>query len=202
MIPMGDPVASEPEATDSGLATAGRSHDSLWKQALGRVRFPALSAAGPSGSRPEHLKECVVARKRSTAQRQLKAPAPLSRTGSAGNLPRSAACITDSRVAFLSKPGTETPRPIRVGELWRRIIAKHAVVDSSSHLQKLFLLHGQCGIAALGGADLLVHLRQCIEKAGANSPEALVVLDLDLRNAFLSLERNSIAASVAELPQH
>ena len=98
----------------------------------------------------------------------------------------------------MSKPGTDTPRPIRIGELWRRVIAKRAVSDSSGHLQKLFLKHGQCGVALPGGADLLVHLRRCVEKAGNGSTEELVVLDLDLRNAFPSLEWDSIEASVAE----
>ena len=50
-----DAEAAEP-AQDRSPA---KSHDSLWKQALGGARFPALSAAGPSGARPEHLKESL-----------------------------------------------------------------------------------------------------------------------------------------------
>ena len=39
-------------------------------------------------------------------------------------LPPSAHWITDTRVVFLRKLGTDTPRPIRVGGVWRRVVAK------------------------------------------------------------------------------
>ena len=136
---------------------------------------------------PNTLRRVWGTAKRSSAQKLLKALAAMSKAGEEGRLPASAAWINDSRVALLSKPGTETPRPIRIGELWRRVIAKKAVAGSSAHLQKFFLKNGQCGVALPGGADLLVHLRQCIEAAGDGSPEELVVLDLELRNGDLEL---------------
>ena len=76
--------------------------------------------------------------------------------------PTTAHWITDSRVVFLRKPGTDTPRPIRVGELWRRVVAKGLAADNRTHLQRLFLAHRQCGVGLPGGAEALVHTRRCL----------------------------------------
>ena len=117
----------------------------------------------------------------------------------AGTLPASALWILDSRVAYLRKPGTDTPRPIRVGKLWKRVVAKRLVHAQREHLQRLFLHHRQCGVGLPSGADALVHLRRCIEQSLAeHGGEAVAVLDLDLRNAFPSLEWDAIEAAVAE----
>ena len=52
------------------------------------------------------------------------------RHGERGTLPTSAHWLTDSRVVFLRKPGTDQPRPIRVGELWRRVVAKGMAAEA------------------------------------------------------------------------
>ena len=114
-------------------------------------------------------------------------------------MPESASWILDSRVVFLRKPGTDAPRPIRVGEMWRRVVAKRLVHAQRTVLQKLFLKHRQCGVGLPGGADALVHLRRSLEQAMAECDgEALALLDLDLRNAFPSLEWDAIEAAVSE----
>ena len=67
------------------------------------------------------------------------------------------------------------------------------------HLQRLFLENRQCGVALPGGADALVHLRRCLEQAAADAgSEAIALLDLDLRNAFPSLEWSAVRAAVGE----
>jgi hypothetical protein len=43
---------------------------------------------------------------------------------SGGLLPESCRWILDSRLIFLQKQKGPKPRPIRVGEVWRRLIAK------------------------------------------------------------------------------
>ena len=48
-----------------------------------------------------------------------------------------------------------------------------------------------------GGSDVLIHLRRCLEAQLEVSEEASVVLDLDLRNAFPSLEWGAIEVAVA-----
>ena len=195
----GDPGADGDDPPDDTADVAPLLPMSLGQQALRGVRFPALSGAGPTGTRPEHLREALLAKRRSVTNRLLRAVAELGRLGRAGELPTSARWILDSRVVFLSKPGSESPRPIRVGEVWRRLIAKRLVHDHQSKLQRLFMGHRQCGVALPGGADALVHLRRCLEQAAHGIGDAMVMLDLDLRNAFPSLEWPSVRAAVRDL---
>ena len=178
---------------------AGSPKLSAYQRALGGVRFPGLTAAGPTGARPEHLRESLQCRKRAQATRLLKALARLVDLGKAGNLPDSCRWILDSKLVFLRKPGTDTPRPIRVGELLRRIIAKRLVSDNQSCLQRLFLSRRQCGVGLPGGAEALIHARRCLEQSAAESDVPLAVLDLDLRNCFPSLEWHAVDAAVREL---
>ena len=194
---VGEP-ASEEHSDDqaAGADVRGHSAASLMQQALSGVRFPALSGAGPSGARPEHLKEALTAKRRAVTNRLLRAVAELGRLGRTGQLPVSARWILDSRVAFLRKPGTDTPRPIRVGELWRRLIAKRVASDQRDKFQRLFFANRQCGVALPGGADALIHLRRCLEQAADRVEDAAVMLDLNLRNAFPSLEWSAVREGV------
>ena len=180
-----------------GEEADARAGSTLRRDALGGVRFPALSGAGPSGMRPEHLNEALLTRRRAVCSRLLRAVAALVKAGRAGQLPEATRWILQSRVVFLRKPGTATPRPIRVGEFWRRVIAKRLVHDSRLRLQRIVAQHRQCGVAMPGGADTLVHLRRCMEQAaGRGELPAAAVLDLDLRNAFPSLEWPAVRAAV------
>lgn len=147
--------------------------------------------------RPEHLEEALLAPRRSVMSGLLRAVARLVVAGHSGSLPPAAGWLTQSRLVFLRKPGTETPRPIRVGEVWRRLVAKRLVADNRTSLQQLLVRSRQCGVALPGGADVLVHLRRCLEEAAESSEEAVAVLDLDLRNAFPSLEWHAVRAAVA-----
>ena len=60
--------------------------------------------------------------------------------------------------------------------------------------------HRQCGVSLPGGADALVHFRRCLEQAaGGIHAEAVAILDLDLRNAFPSIEWQAVRSAVQEL---
>ena len=160
-----------------GSSAASHASASLWGQALQGVRFAALSAPGPSGMRPEHLREALLAGRRSSVNRLLKAIAEVGARGRSGALPLSARWLVDSQVVFLRKPRTQTPRPIRVGEVWRRVVAKQLISCQRDALQRLFLQHRQAGVAMPGGAEALIHLRRCLEQSAELSEEAVVVLD-------------------------
>lgn len=172
------------------------SYADLRKTALSGVRFGALSAAGPSGMRPEHLDSALLTSRRSVTARLLRALAALVSAAERGSLPASAHWITQSRLVYLRKPSSDTPRPIRVGEVWRRIIGKRLVMNNKKALQALFLKARQCGVSVPGGWEALVHARRCLDSALSDFDEAFVLLDLDLRNAFPSLEWSAIRAAV------
>ena len=98
--------------------------ESSSKTALRGVRFRALSGAGPSGARPEHLRELVAVRDRRVSNSLLGALDNFVAAASKGDLPDAARWVLSSRLVFLRKKTGRAPRPIRVGELWRRVIAK------------------------------------------------------------------------------
>ena len=72
------------------------------------------------------------------------------------------------------------------------------MADEREELQQLCLGVRQCGVSLPGGADVLVHIRRCLEPALFESDEAIALLDLDLRNAFPSLEWHSIREALEE----
>jgi len=97
---------SEAAANPVPATTAGR--------ALDGVRFAALSAPGPSGTRPEHLKECLFGRARGAASQLRRAVAEFYEAPASGGLADSARWLLDSRLVFLKKKSGPAPRPVRV----------------------------------------------------------------------------------------
>ena len=89
--------------------------------------------------------------------------------------------VLDSRLVFLKKKTGPAPRPVRIGEVWRRLVGKKLVHETRSEAQGLFLGVRQFGIAIPGGTDVLVHFRGVLEELlQENSDLVLAVLDLDL----------------------
>ena len=82
------------------------------RQSLRGVRFSALSAAGPSGARPEHLRDLLSARSRTATSRMHTATAVMISNGVRETPPDYCRWILDSRLVFLKKKRSETPRPI------------------------------------------------------------------------------------------
>ena len=115
-----------------------------------------------------------------------------------GTLPSSCRWILDSRLIFLKKKSGKTPRPIRIGELWRRVIAKRLVNDTRTHVRQLCFKFRQFGVAFPGGAEILIHFRKMVEELGIDAESPLAVLDLDLANAFPSFEWTAIRDAAAE----
>ena len=133
-----------------------------------------MSAPGPSGARPEHLREALAARSRQAANRLLSAVDSLMAVAARGGLPEELRSLTRSRLVFLNKKHGVKPRPIRVGELLRRMVAKRLAHDNRGELQRFFLRRRQFGIAISVGAEALVHVRADLEahaRAGHDGPQ-------------------------------
>ena len=194
--PPAAPTACEPTPTRPEEHRA----KSISASALGGVHFRAMSGPGPSGARPEHLREMLSVRRRAVVNRLLRKISELVERASSGALPDSARWLLDSRLVFLRKPGKEEPRPIRIGELWRRLVAKRQLHEHRGVIQRRCISARQFGIALPGGAEALIHARIAIEAAvsGDATVGPLVALDLDLRNAFPRFEWDSIQAAVDE----
>ena len=79
------------------------------------------------------------------------------------------------------------PRPIRIGELLRRIIGKRLKTDIQSIVTKTFLEGRQFGAGVPGGADILIAFRMLIEEESRESNLRLAIIDVDLENFFCKL---------------
>lgn len=160
------------------------------------VRFQQLSAPGPSGLRPEHLKELATATRARSRQVFARAMSRFVAAGISGRLPEVARWITDSAVTFVRKPGAAdgaAPRPLRVGEVLRRWIAKRIVVAERDMMRKLFARRRQFGVACPGGAEILLHHRM-MTCGGADG--SVGDWDVDLKNCYGNLYWGAIDVSV------
>ena len=162
------------------------------------VHFRAMSAPGPSGARPEHLREFVAVRDRRIASRLLRAIGKFVDVASSGQLGADSRWILNSRLVFLKKKNTDTPRPIRVGELWRRVVAKRVVELNRTSIKEVCFEARQFGVAVPGGADALIYFRAELEKKLQESDIVIAAIDVDFKNAFPSLEWDSIRTAVSK----
>jgi hypothetical protein len=83
------------------------------------VRFGALSAPGPSGLRPEHLKAFARCRRARSRHGYEGAMRKFVAAAVRGELPEACWWLTDTAVTLVQKPGATAdaaPRPLRVGE--------------------------------------------------------------------------------------
>ena len=97
--------------------------------------------------------------------------------------------IMDSRLVYIAKKSGTVPRPIRVGEIWRRLISKHLLHRHEAKVRHVMVEACQYGVSMRGGAEALVHTRETIENAFRSGPSCGVwaTVDVDFQNAFPSL---------------
>ena len=107
----------------------------------------------------------------------------------------------DPRKSFgvFKKKGSSTPRPIRVGEVLRRIVGKRLKVDLQADVTKTFLKHRQFGVGVPGGVDILVAFRMVAESSLRSSGKAFVILDFDLENFFPNVGWTAIRSNCSRL---
>ncbi|MBM4023654.1 MAG: hypothetical protein FJ284_15705, partial [Planctomycetes bacterium] len=153
--------------------------------------FPRLSGAGPSGLRPQHLKEALVPGLRDEVIRQLTL---LVNRLAKGDVPADVRPWLCGASLVALKKETGDLRPIAVGETLRRLTAKVLCSAVSAEVRQI-LEPLQVGVGTPGGAESVVHvLRQwlCRNRAEANK----VIASLDLSNAFNSVDRSRVMSAV------
>ena len=100
---------------------------------------------------------------------------------SRGQLIDAARFILDSRLVFLKKKRGNIPRPIRVGELLRRVVAKRLLHDNRDDITRICKDARQFGVGFPGGADVFIHFRMVLEKICriGDVDEIMALLDVD-----------------------
>ena len=167
---------------------------------LAGVRFGPESAPGPSGRRPEHLRDMLACSRRRAVNRLQHALGDMQDMALTGKLPECWDWILNSRLVFLAKKSGLKPRPVRVGELWRRVIAKRALHKHLPRIRQVMLEAHQYGVAIPGGAEILVHARRVLEECICQDPANGVwaVIDADLVNCFPSLEWDGVDETMSD----
>jgi hypothetical protein len=100
------------------------------------------------------------------------------------------ALLTASRLVAIPKPDGKI-RPIAVGEIFYRVIAKAIL----SHLRSdNDLAPFQFGVGSAGGCEVLLHHLQNVVAPGGN----FALVSIDISNAFNSLPRNVIASGLQD----
>jgi hypothetical protein len=149
----------------SDASDEAASDPTMLGKLLQGVRFSALSAPGPSGFRPEHLREVMSVKAPSVTTKLLQAIAFFQTMAFARTLPEECRWILGSRLIYLQKKKGLGPRPVRIVEVWRRMLAKKLVFSTEKKLQQVCLQARQFGVAIPGGADALIHFRKTCEEA-------------------------------------
>ena len=157
-----------------------------------------MSGVGFSETRFEHLRKLVAVRDRRISTALLTSIGRLMDAAISGDLCDAARWLLNSRLIFLRKKNGSVPRPIRVGEVWCRVIAKRLVHDNRSKVQSLCPAARQFGVAVPGGTEGLIHFRTSIEQHISRSSPVLAMIDVDFQNAFPSVEWDSIRSVVGK----
>ena len=76
------------------------------------VHFGPLSGAGPSGFRPEHLRDMLACGRRRSANRLLAALRVTEALAGAGRLPAAWRAVLRTRLVYLRKRHGPKPRPV------------------------------------------------------------------------------------------
>ena len=199
-----DAANSEPLAEDAPRAATSRI-DAVGGE-LRKIRFKPLSAAGPRGRRLEHLKEMAGVRRHRAGRCFVRALAAITIAAVTveGSLHPTAPWTLDSQLVYLRKKKGPAPRPVRIGEMLRRLVAKRNCARHGPAIRKGLLLQRQVGVCVPGACESLAHVQRVAERllrSGAHGQ--WVAIDFGLVNCFCHFEwpavRRDAAAAVPGL---
>ena len=155
--------------------------------------FPKDSGAGPSGLRVQHLRDAMVPGFEDELIRQLTALVNILAKGQAPMDCQPFLC--GAGLMALPKED-DSHRPIAVGEVLRRLVGKCLLASVKEDAQEL-LEPWQVGVGTSGGCEAVVHV--CRRWLAQHSDDAdRVIAQIDIKNAFNSLDRHEILASCRE----
>ena len=145
---------------------------------------------------PEHLLHAVNSGAPDQSKRAITSLTKFVNLASRGQLPEFVAPILCSATLTALKKLKGGVRPIAVGEVIRRLIAKCIAREANSEAADLFNTK-QLGVAVKGGAEGIVHAtRVSFEKLQKSKNSR--ILQIDFKNAFNSVKRSKVLEAVAK----
>ena len=163
--------------------------------------FPPASAAGPSGLRPQHLQDAIKTAEHGATQRLLIALDRLALQCESGHIhDRIAEWLCASRLVPLKKKG-DGVRPIAIGDTLRRLFGKRLMRAEDTVRALATLRPHQLGFNGQGACEMAgTTLQACIDALGPTGNWAC--LSIDIINAFNTIDRNAILASLRTRAPH
>ena len=154
------------------------------------LSFPAGSAGGPDGLRPQHIRDLLLCRE--TGSDFLSALTAFVNMVLAGRCPSDVTPIFfGGRLVALNKKSGGI-RPIAIGFTLRRLVSKCASFFGTNQLRNHFYPN-QLGVGIPGGCEAAVHsARRYLEVMPADH----VLVKLDFSNAFNCLHRQDMLLAV------
>jgi hypothetical protein len=155
--------------------------------------FPAGSSPGLDGMRPQYLKDIISLSAGEVGQKALRALTKLCNFLLSGQLP-SEIChlLYGASLCALNKKDGGI-RPIAIGNCLRRLTSKLACFQSRNILNSYLSPH-QLGVATKLGCEAAIHTTRTFVNNDQNRGK--VLLKLDFKNAFNSVERDCILKEV------
>ena len=157
--------------------------------------FPKGSAAGLSGLRPQHLKDCLLSKSSTSNRRLLLAITEMCNDILAGDCAEEARPILFGARLISLKKKDGGLRPIAIGDVFRRLAAKLAVHKLQPRVSR-YLSPSQLGCGVPGGIEVAVHSARY---SLMNAKEDSVFIKLDISNAFNTIDRRHVANCLKEV---
>lgn len=145
--------------------------------------FPAGSAGGPDGLRPQHILELVS--QPDSGPSLLAAITALVNLLLAGECPLGVRATLFGGTLFALRKSTGGLRPIVIGYYWRRLAAKCASSYAAPKVAE-YLSPRQVGVGVPGGCEAAVHATRRFLNSIDNET---IIAKIDFSNAFNSLYR-------------
>jgi hypothetical protein len=155
--------------------------------------FPAGSSPGLDGMRPQYLKDIISLSAGEAGQKALRALTKLCNFLLSGQLP-SEIChlLYGASLCALNKKDGGI-RPIAIGNCLRRLTSKLACFQSRNIVNSYLSPH-QLGVTTKLGCEAAIHTTRTFVNNDQNRGK--VLLKLDFKNAFNSVERDCILKEV------
>ena len=159
--------------------------------------FPNFSTAGPSKVYPGHLLHAVNCAASDQSKQAITSITKLVNLASRGQLPVSVAPVFCSASLTVLKKLKGGVRPIAVGEVLRRLVAKCIAKQTQTESAELFSSK-QLGVGVKGGAESMIHATKITFEKLQRSQDAGILL-IDFKNAFNSIKRSQILIAAVTL---
>ncbi|CAG9109033.1 unnamed protein product [Plutella xylostella] len=159
--------------------------------------FYSGSAAGLDGLRPQHLKELISVSAGDNGHKLLESLTRLCNFLLKGML-NLEVCpyLYGASLCALSKSDGGI-RPIAVGSVFRRLVAKVGGRAVKSEMS-VFLQPHQLGYGTALGCEAAIHATRSFAMTGCENASNDIILKVDLKNVFNSIERDGMLSKIQE----